>query len=130
MQKGFASILLIVVLVAVVLLGGGYLVYQKQIAPSPIPTSPKEISCQSDLECPAGYRCQIQASTQRECPENEPNCNAVIGTCEPREESYPRSCKSDADCKTGEICTRQLGWHPEPGEDVTGGPPMVCLSKQ
>lgn len=83
------------------------------VKPSP---PPEPIFCTQDAKlCPDGtYVSRIP-----------PSCE--FAPCPTLSDS--RSCKSDADCGTGEICTRLLGWHPEPGEIVTA-PPMVCLSKQ
>jgi len=49
---------------------------------SSIPT-PTPSGCRSDADCPSGYKCQIQATTLRYCPDGDPNCNAVAGKCVP-----------------------------------------------
>lgn len=38
-------------------------------------------TCKSNSDCPSGYKCQIQACTQRYCPDNDPNCNTCTGKC-------------------------------------------------
>lgn len=87
-QKGFAHILGLLVLLAG--LGASvYLVQQKTNLFSKAASAPIG-GCKTDANCPSGYKCQIQATTLRQCPVSAPNCNAVVGKCVPLQSSKPQ----------------------------------------
>ncbi|MBU1000401.1 dockerin type I repeat-containing protein [Patescibacteria group bacterium] len=81
-QKGAAHILGLVLLI-VGLVVAVYLVQQKTNLFPKAASAP--IGCKTDSNCPRGYKCQIQATTLRECPSgvSNPACNAVAGKCVP-----------------------------------------------
>jgi len=65
--------------------------YDPTVTPPPTTST----SCSSDKDCLTDYKCQIQATTLRECPVDTPNCNTVVGKCvsvptgKPKPSSFP-----------------------------------------
>jgi len=118
-QKGFAHILGLLVLLAG-LIASVYLIQQKTNLFSRAASAPVSMSCSSqNPTCPTGYKCQLEATTPRQCPVSARNCNTAVGKC------VPGSPATSGVCSTTKVKLYPYGGGVTP--QATGGVTVELL---